>query len=140
VAGGPVNVSIYPAVATHPVGSTFQVAVMLSNAKDLYSVPLQMHFDPAVLSLVNVDDGNLLSRDLQAVAMTHRDDGNGNVTISASRPPNVKGVDGQGTLCTLTFKALKVGDSPLSLVKIGAKDSNQNNLPTTGNQSVIHVK
>jgi len=139
-AGGPVNVSIYPAVATHAVGSTFQVAVMLSNAKDLYSVPLQMHFDPAVLSLVNVDDGNLLGRDNQAVAMTHRDDGNGNVTISASRPPNVKGVDGQGTLCTLTFKALAAGDSALSLIHIGAKDSNQNNLPTTGNQSVIHVK
>jgi general secretion pathway protein D len=62
------------------------------------------------------------------------------VTISATRPPGVKGVDGQGTLCTLTFKALSAGDSALSLVKIGAKDSNQNNLPTVGNQSVIHVK
>jgi general secretion pathway protein D len=139
-AGGPVSVSIYPAVATHAVGSTFQVAVMLANAKDLYSVPLQMHFDPAVLSLVNVDDGNLLNRDNQAVALVHRDEGNGMLTISASRPPNVKGVDGQGTLCTLTFKALAAGDSALSLIKIGAKDSNQNNLPTVGNQSVIHVK
>jgi general secretion pathway protein D len=139
-AGGPVSVSIFPAVATHPVGSTFQVAVMLANAKDLYSVPLQMHFDPAVLSLVNVDDGNLLGRDGQAVALVHRDEGNGMLTISASRPPNVKGVDGQGTLCTLTFKALTAGDSALSLIKIGAKDSNQNNLPTVGNQSVIHVK
>lgn len=138
--GGPVSVSIYPAVATHAVGSTFQVAVMLANAKDLYSVPVQMHFDPAVLSLVNVDDGNLLGRDGQAVALVHRDEGNGMLTISASRPPNTKGVDGQGTLCTLTFKALAAGDSALSLVKIGAKDSNQNNLPTVGNQSVIHVK
>ena len=137
---GPVSVSIYPAVATHAVGSTFQVAVMLANAKDLYSVPVQMHFDPAVLSLVNVDDGNLLGRDGQAVALVHRDEGNGMLTISASRPPNTKGVDGQGTLCTLTFKALAAGDSALSLVKIGAKDSNQNNLPTVGNQSVIHVK
>jgi len=139
-AGGPVSVSIYPAVATHAVGSTFQVAVMLANAKDLYSVPLQMHFDPAVLSLVNVDDGNLLGRDGQAPALVHRDEGNGMLTISSTRPPGTKGVDGQGTLCTLTFKALAAGDSALSLVKIGAKDSNQNNVPTVGNQSVIHVK
>ena len=138
--GGPVSVSIFPAVATHAIGSTFQVAVMLANAKDLYSVPLQMHFDPAVLSLVNVDDGNLLGRDGQAVALVHRDEGNGMLTISASRPPNVKGVDGQGTLCTLTFKALAAGDSSLSVLKVGAKDSNQNNLPTVSNQSVIHVK
>ena len=139
-ASGPVSVSIYPAVATHAVGSTFQVAIMLANAKDLYSVPVQMHFDPAVLSLVNVDDGNLLNRDGQMPALVHRDEGNGMLTISSTRPPGQKGVDGQGTLCTLTFKALAAGDSALSLVKIGAKDSNQNNVPTVGNQSVIHVK
>lgn len=141
VAGStPVNVSIVPPNATQTAGSTFQVAVMLSNAKDLFEVPLQMHFDPRVLSLVNVDAGDLLGRDGQTVALVHRDEGNGQVTISASRPPGVKGVDGQGTLVTLTFKALTAGDSPLTLMKIGAKDSQQNNLPTVGNQSVVHVK
>ncbi len=139
-ASPPVNVNIVPASINQAVGSTFQVAVMLSNAKDLFSVPLQIHFDSRVLSLVNVDSGDLLGRDGQAVALVHRDEGNGNVTISASRPPNVKGVDGQGTLCTLTFKALAAGDSTLSLVRIGAKDSAQSNLPTVGNQSVVHVK
>ena len=43
-------------------------------------------------------------------------------------------------MCTLTFKALAPGDSALKLVKVGAKDSKQNNLPTVGNQSVVHVK
>ena len=70
----------------------------------------------------------------------HRDEGNGLVTISASRPPKTKGIDGQGTLCTLTFKAIAPGDSTLALVKIGAKDSKQNNLPAVGSQSVVHVK
>jgi general secretion pathway protein D len=136
----PVNVNIIPPGAAQAVGSTFQVTVALSNAKDLFEVPLQMHFDPRVLSLVDVDAGELLGRDGQAVALVHRDEGNGLVTISASRPPNVKGVDGQGSLCTLTFKALAAGDSPLTLTKIGAKDSNHNNLPTVGNQTVVHVK
>jgi general secretion pathway protein D len=138
----PVNVNIVAPTAAQAIGSTFQVTVMLSNAKDLSEVPLQMHYDPRVLSLVNVDvgAGGLLSRDGQAVALTHRDEGNGQVTISAIRPPHTKGVDGQGTLCTLTFKALAAGDSPLTLLKIGAKDSNENNLPTVGNQAVVHVK
>jgi general secretion pathway protein D len=141
-AGGsaPVSLNIVPPAVTQAVGGTFQVAVTLSNAKDLFSVPLQMHFDPRVLALVDVDAGELLGHDGQAVALVHRDEGNGQVTISASRPPNTKGVDGQGTLCTLTFKALAAGDSPLTLIKIGAKDSSQNNLPTVGNQSVVHVK
>ncbi len=136
----PLNVTIVPGSVAQTVGATFQVAVMLSNAKDLSSVPLQMHFDPRVLALVNVDSGELLGRDGQAVALVHRDEGNGQVTISASRPPSTKGVDGQGTLCTLTFKAISAGDSPLTLMKVGAKDSSQNNLPTVGNQSVVHVK
>jgi general secretion pathway protein D len=136
----PVNVSIVPPAAAQAIGSTFQVTVTLSNAKDLSEVPLKMHYDPRVLSLVNVDAGELMSRDGQAVALTHRDEGNGQVTISAIRPPHTKGVDGQGTLCTLTFKALAAGDSPLTLQNIGAKDSNSNNLPTVGNQAVVHVK
>jgi len=136
----PVNVAVVPAVANQAVGSTFQVAVTAGNARDLFSVPMQLQFNPQVLSLVDVDSGELLSRDGQAMALVHRDEGNGLVTISASRPPNTAGVNGQGTVCTLTFKALAAGDSQLSLVKVGAKDSKQNSLPTVGTQAVVHVK
>jgi len=136
----PVTLTVVPPVSNQSVGATFQVAVMLSNARDLSSVPMQMQFDPKVLSLVNVDAGDLLARDGQAVALVHRDEGNGAVTISATRPPNTAGVEGQGTVCTLTFKAIGAGDSTLALTRIGAKDSKQNNLPTVGNQAVVHVK
>ena len=136
----PVSVAVTPPAMNQAVGATFQVAVTAANARDLFSMPMQLQFDPHVLSLVNVDAGDLLSRDGQAVALVHRDEGNGAVTISASRPPGTAGVTGQGTVCTLTFKALAPGDSSLALVRIGAKDSRQNNLPTVGNQSVIHVK
>ena len=139
-ASSTVNVGIVPPVLNQPVGSTFQVAVMVSNAHDLFSVPLQMHFDPNVLTLVNVDAGDALGHDGQAVALVHRDEGNGFVTISASRPPNTRGIDAQGTLCTLTFRATAPGDTPLALVKIGAKDSNGTSLPTVGTQSTVHVK
>ena len=136
----PVSLTVMPGVVNQAVGSTFQVAIMAANANDLFSVPMQLQFDPKVLSLVDVDAGALLSQDGQAVALVHRDEGNGLVTISASRPPNFGGVNGQGSVCTLTFKALSAGDSTLALVKIGAKDSKQNSLPTIGTQAVVHVK
>ena len=139
-AGPPVSLSVVPPVIQQAVGSTFQVAITMSNARDVFAVPMQLHFDPKVMTLVNVDAGDVLGRDGQAVALVHRDEGNGFVTVSASRPPNVKGVDGQGTVCTMTFKAIGAGDSTLSLVKIGAKDSAQNNLPTVGSQATVHVK
>jgi general secretion pathway protein D len=139
-AGPPLNFTVVPPSANQSIGSTFQVAVMLGNAHDVFSVPLQMKFNPAVLQLVNVDSGDLLGRDGQLVSISHRDDGAGLVAIAAERPPNATGVNGQGSICTLTFKAVAAGDSDLTLVKVGARNSAQANLPAVGSQAVVHVK
>ena len=139
-AGPPVSLTVIPASSSQTVGSTFQVAVMLGNGKDIHSVPLEMQFNPAVLQLVNVDAGDFLSRDAQAVAIVHRDEGNGLVTVSTSRPPGAPGITGQGSVCTLTFKAIAAGDSNLGLVKVGARNSAQATLPAVGTQAVVHVK
>jgi general secretion pathway protein D len=122
------------------VGSTFRASIALAGAHDVYSVPVQIQFDPKVLQLVNVDTGGLLAGDGQPVALVHRDEGNGLVTISASRPPGVAGVDGQGEVCILTFKALAAGDTNITLVKVGARNSSMLSLPTVGSQGVVHVK
>ena len=136
----PISLSVTPPAAPQAVGSTFSVAITATNAHDLYAVPLQLQFNPAVLQLVNVDAGDLLARDGQAVSIVHRDEGNGLVTISTSRPPNVAGISGQGSVATLTFKAIAAGDSNLALVKVGARSSTQANLPAVGSQAVVHVK
>lgn len=138
--GTPISLSVAPPPGVQSVGSTFQVTVNAAAARDLFSVPMQLQFNPAVLQLVNVDAGTLLSRDGQPVSIVHRDEGNGLVTISTSRPPNVQGVSGQGSVATLTFKAVAPGDSNLALTKVGARSSTQANLPAVGSQSVVHVK
>jgi general secretion pathway protein D len=139
-AGPPVTLTIVPAGMNQAVGATFQVSVLTSATHDLFAAPMQIQFDPKVLTLVNVDSGDLLSRDGQAAAMVHRDEGNGAVTISATRPPGSKGVDGQGTLCTLTFKAVSPGDATIALARIGLKDSHQNSIGSVGGQTVVHVR
>ncbi len=136
----PVALSMAPPTAAQAVGSTFQVPVMLANGHDIYAVPLQVQFDSKLLDLVNVDAGDFLGKDGQAVAIVHRDEGNGLVTISTSRPPGASGIDGQGTVCSLTFKARAAGDSTLTMVRVGAKNSAQANLPAVGSQAVVHVK
>jgi general secretion pathway protein D len=135
-----IDFEMVPQVMRQSVGSTFQVSVSTSNAHDLFAVPLQLKFDPKVLSLVDVDSGELLNRDGQAVAVVHRAEGSGLVAISASRPPKTAGVNGQGTVFTITFKALAAGDSPLSLIKIGAQDSKQVSLPAFSIPGLVHVK
>lgn len=136
----PLALNVVPAVSTQAVGNMFQMAVMAVNGRDVFSVPMQVQFDPSLLTLVNVDAGELMGRDGQAVALVHRDDGAGLVTVTTSRPPNTQGVTGQGILCFLTFKAIAKGDAQVTLVKVGAKSSSQANITTVGSQSTVHLR
>jgi general secretion pathway protein D len=139
-AGLPVTLTVLPPNSTQAVGGTFQASVLLSGAHDVFSVPMELQFDPKVLQLVNVDAGGLLGGDGEPVALVHRDEGNGLVTITASRPPGVGGVNGQGEVCTLTFKVVGAGDTRITLVKTGAKNSLGANLPATAVPAVVHAK
>jgi general secretion pathway protein D len=126
-----------PSVAA---GTTFQVPIVVTGARDIASVPLQVKYDPGKLSLVNVGDGDFLSRDGQAVALVHRDDGPGMITINASRPPGTVGVSGAGVVCVLTFQAKVAGETPIAITRPGAMTSAQQPVQAEGAQSIIVVK
>jgi general secretion pathway protein D len=126
-----------PSVAA---GSTFQVQIVVTGARDIASVPLQLQYDPAKLSLMNVGDGDFLGRDGQAVALVHRDDGPGTLTINASRPPGAVGVSGAGVVCVLTFQAKSPGNTPISITRPGAMTSAQQPVPAEGAQTTIVIK
>ncbi len=82
----------------------------------MYSVPLQILYNPRVLQLLNVSNGTLLEKDGQPVALVHRDDSMmGIVQLTASRPPGSSGVSGDGSVFTLTFQAKAAGQATLSI-------------------------
>jgi general secretion pathway protein D len=137
---GTITMALVPPPVGPKVGSSFQVAVSLSGGQDVFSVPMQLHYDNAKLSLVNVDSGPYLGHDGQAVALVHRDDGVGNVVISASRPPGVAGVNGAGTVCVLTFQATAAGDATLQIIRASAKNSAQQAANIAGSQTMVHVQ
>jgi general secretion pathway protein D len=121
-------------------GATFQVPIVLKGGTDIASVPLQLRYNPAALTLVNVSAGKFLNRDGQTVALIHRDDGPGNVTIVAARPPGAAGISGTGTLCVLTFRAKAPGVSALVMTHAGAIDAKEKSLPAQAPQANITVK
>jgi general secretion pathway protein D len=121
-------------------GSTFQIPVVISGAADIASVPLQIKYDPEKLSLSNVSAGDFLSRDGQAVALVHRDDGPGMITINASRPPGAAGVSGAGVVCMLSFQAKAPGDTQLSITRPGAVSSAQKPVAAMGSDVKVTVK
>jgi len=121
-------------------GSSFQVPVRLQGGANVASVPMQLHYDPAHLSLVNVAEGDFLSHDGQAVALVHRDDGAGNVTIVASRPPGAAGLSGSGVVCVITFQAKSAGTSVLAITRAGVVNTAQQQVNAGVSQVGVTVK
>jgi general secretion pathway protein D len=114
---------------------------MLNGAQNAYSVPLQVSYDPKLLQVVNVSNGGFLSQDGQPVALVHRDDAtSGTLQITATRPPGVSGVSGQGAVVTLTFMAKASGQGTLAISKGGAKDPGMQPMQVAGTAAAITIQ
>jgi general secretion pathway protein D len=130
-----------PPAVNQTKGATFTVNVMLSGGQNIYSVPLQLNYDPNQLQVVNVSNGGFLSQDGQAVALVHRDDPTtGTLQVTATRPPGAGGVSGQGAVVTLTFMAKGAGQSALTITRGGARDPAMQPIALTGAQAAITVQ
>jgi general secretion pathway protein D len=139
-AAAPIALAMSPLSGPIAAGTTFQVPIVLSHGVDIASVPLQLRYDPAQLSLVNLVAGDFLSRDGQAVGLVHREDPPGSLTINASRPPGVAGVSGSGTVYVLSFQAKAAGTSAVDIVRPAALNSAQQQLPVQGARISVQVK
>ena len=138
---GAATLSFDPATITQSVGKTFAVNVVLSQVQNLYSVPVQITYNPNMLEVVNVSDGNLLSRDGQPVALVHRDDpSSGTLQVTATRPPNSGGVSGEGQVFTITFLAKGPGTSTLNIARDGLRDSSMQPIQASGAQATVTVQ
>jgi general secretion pathway protein D len=130
-----------PGTITAAKGSTFTVNILISGAQNVYSVPLQLNYDPNKLQLMNVSNGGFLSQDGQTVALVHREDEtSGTLQITATRPPNSGGVSGQGSVVTLTFMAKAGGQSPLTITRGGARDPAMQAITVNGAQAVVTIQ
>jgi general secretion pathway protein D len=144
--GPPVSLQLSPPQSTQKTGSTFKMFVDMSGGEDVFGAPMDVQYDASKLTLINVDSDdpqhpNVLGKDGQAVALVHRDDGRGNVAIAASRPPGTKGLSGSsGTLCVLTFQAKAPGDASVAITRPVVRNSNQQPIPATGSQAIVHIQ
>jgi general secretion pathway protein D len=137
----PASFAFDPPTVTQAVGSTFALNIMLNGAQNAHSVPVQLTYDPKLLQVVNVSNGNFLSQDGQAVALVHRDDDQtGTLQITATRPPGANGVSGQGNVVTLTFVAKAPGQGTISIARGGARDPNMQAMPVMGAVANITVQ
>ena len=131
-----------PASLSLKVGETATVGIVVENVNDLYSIPMLLQYNPAVISVEDVQHGGFLSGGMtQEIAIVHREDKeHGQAIISATRQPNTPGVNGSGTLMGIVVKALAPGSSNLSIVQVNAKDSQQRPISLVTSEAAVQVQ
>jgi general secretion pathway protein D len=128
------------AVALRP-GETATIGVVVQNVQDLYSIPMLLQFNPAVISVEDVRQGGFLSGGTQDIAIVERvDKERGQAIISATRMPNTPGVNGSGTLVGIVVRGVAPGSSQLSIVQVNAKDSQQRPIQMVTSEAAIRVQ
>jgi general secretion pathway protein D len=130
-----------PPAATLKPGERTTLGLAVSNVNDLYSIPLLIHFNPAVVQVEEVRDGGFLSGGSQQIAIVQRiDEQRGEVVVSATRQPNTPGVNGSGTLLGLVVRGVAPGNSDIQILQVNAHNSQQQNIPIVSGAATIRVQ
>jgi general secretion pathway protein D len=130
-----------PATASMKMGDRTTVGLAVSNVNDLYSIPLLIHYDPAVIHVEEVRDGGFLSGGTQEIAIVQSiNEQRGELVVSATRQPNTPGVNGSGTLLGIVVRAVGPGTSSLQVLQVNARNSQQQSVPLVSGVASIQVQ
>ncbi len=137
---GPV-LSLDPPMVNQATGGTFAINVILNGGQNVFSVPVQIHYDPAVLRFVNVSNAGALSKDGVAVALVNRDDAaQGVLTVSLTRPPGTGGISPSGPLFTMMFMGKAAGQGTVTVGASVLRDPNNSAIEASGSQAIVNVR
>lgn len=138
---GPARLRFEPASVTLKPGELATIAVVVEDVRDLFSIPMLLQYNPAVISVEEVRHGGFLSGGTQEIALVQRvDKERGQAVISATRQPNTPGISGTGTLIGIVVKGVAAGNSTLSMVQARARDSQQKPITLVSGEAVIRVQ
>jgi len=132
-----------PGTITLKRGETAVVGLVVEDVHDLFSIPVLLQYNPAVVSVEEVRhaEGGFLSGGTQEIAIVQRIDAErGQAIISATRQPNTPGVSGTGTLLGIVLRGLSAGTTSLQIVQVTARDSQRNAIPMTARELQIRVE
>src|SRR4029077_17266273 len=116
-------------------------AVVVDHVDNLLSIPFLLQYNPAVISVEEVQHGGFLQGGNQEIAIVQRvDPTRGEAIISATRQPNTAGVSGTGTIMGVVVRAIAPGNSNLSIVQVNAKDSQQKPIPLVTSEATLQVQ
>ncbi|MGC9949931.1 MAG: cohesin domain-containing protein [Bryobacteraceae bacterium] len=135
------SVNFVPAQVDQVMGQPFDVNLVMANATDLFSAPLQIKYDPKILKLTDVVQGNLMSSDGQQATFTKNiQNDTGEADITLNRLPGTGGVTGSGILLKLSFTTLARGAVSVSAAAFSPSNSQGQPISNSSPLLTVNVK
>ena len=129
-----------PRVEINAQGTT-TVALIIENATDVSSAPLQVTFDSKVVKLNDAGRGDFFSSDGQIPVFTKNIQNDaGAAAVNLNRLPNTPGVSGSGMLTQLTFQAVAKGSTTVTVPNLTVRNAQGQVVFSGSPQMTINVK
>ena len=108
-----------PNTAQGSVSSIIATSLNIDNVTNLAAAPMKIKFNPKVVKLNKISQGNMMNMDLQPVTFNEdtKNDA-GESTITFNRPPGLPGINGSGPLLTFVFEAVGKGTTMVSVTDL----------------------
>jgi len=120
------TISIQPSISTRAIGNVFDVDVDASSVNDLFAFQFDITFDPSVLLASSIVEGALLpTGGTTSFVPGMIDNTAGTVSFTADTLTGaIPGISKNGTLASVSFQAVGLGNSSVSLSNVVLLDSN----------------
>ncbi|MEO8595526.1 MAG: cohesin domain-containing protein [Candidatus Solibacter sp.] len=139
-AGNAVVRFLPPQMEAAPQGM-MTVALIIENATDVTSAPMQVTFDPKVVKLNDAGRGDFFTSDGQVPLFTKNiQNDSGAAAMNLNRLPNSPGVSGSGILTSLVFQAIAKGTTTVTVPNLTVRNAQGQVVFQGSPQMVINVK
>ena len=129
-----------PQLESSPQGM-LTVALIIENATEVSSAPLQVTFDPKVVKLNDAGRGDFFSSDGQIPLFTKNiQNDTGAAAMNLNRLPNTPGVSGSGVLATLIFQSIAKGSTTVTVPNLTVRNAQGQVVFSGSPQMTINVK
>ncbi len=138
---GTAQLRFEPATVAMKTGDTASIGLAVDNVQDLFSIPILLQYNPAVIQIDEVRNGGFLSGGTQEIAVVQRvDQQRGQAIVSATRQPGTAGVNGSGTLLGFIIRGVGPGTTTLQILQVNARDPQQRPITLSSGSATIQVQ
>jgi len=106
---------VSPSSVTTKVNQTFEVSINVSSVSDLYGWEFKLGYNTSLLEIVNFTEGSFLNSIRGTYFVPKVMSADGYILAGCTSLRNVAGVNGNGTLATVEFRAKTLGSCTLDL-------------------------